>query len=100
MDWIQIWTQIITIVVPIGSLFAWFYANIERRFEKMEKQMDERFKAVDERFNKTDQKIEAEAKHLSEKISLLDTRISRIEGVLSVREHWWEHQHYREKEAS
>lgn len=58
------WTQVFTIIGVLGPLVVWLHSQTDKRLEKLE-----------------------------DKISLLDTRISRMEGVLSVRENWWDHHH-------
>lgn len=72
------WTQVFTIIGSLGAFTYWLHSQMEKRLDK-----------VDERFNRVD----ADLKSLSDKIGQLDTRISRMEGVLSVRENWWEHHH-------
>lgn len=61
------WQDILAIVVPLGGVMAWVYNRIEKRFEKIEQKMEQRFDQVDQ------------------KLQILDSRISRIEGQLAPR---------------
>lgn len=64
MDFAQIISTSVTVIIPIGGLMAWIYTRIDKRFDFIDKRFDS---------------IESELKEIKSSIHSVDIRVGRLE---------------------
>jgi hypothetical protein len=74
MNWQEILTIIIPILLGLGGGLGWIYSRLDKKFDKV----DQRFDNTDKRFDS----ILGEIREMRKDIQSLDSRVSRIEGFL------------------
>ena len=78
MDWGQIFTNLIAVSVAMGGAFAWLWARLDKKFEKI----DESFKSVDLRFEQINGKIDGVHRRIDselERTLQLESRVVKVE---------------------
>jgi|GEM_PF-5565055 len=76
------WQDILLIVLPLGSLSAWIYSRLDKRFDK-----------IDNRF----EKIEKELSQLNTRVAVIESKQSDIST--NVTHLMWHHQTLPQKEV-
>lgn len=76
------WVQVFTIIGSVGSIFAWFWSRLDKRFDKI----DKRFDQIDKRFEQNNDQIDRRFEQINDQIREIRTSLNRMEGAFYSKE--------------
>lgn len=71
------WTEVLTILIPLGAFLAWIYSRLDKKFDK-----------IDSGFEKLEDEMKNGFRDVKGSISQLENRVARIEGQLIGSPRW------------